>query len=305
MKAIHSHRHLRTSVCGFTLVELLVVIGIIALLISILLPALNRARQQANMVKCAATLQQYMTAVQTRAAERKGWIPLVGRVNFGAGSPWANIPAGVGDSNRLRYDYTRWPDGFESVLPLPIAIGKYMGQKSLDYDAGFAMHQMLTDHNSGLAQINACPSVGRTEDGAGPSYSRILFQYDSGGGGWFWQNNLDFVFNDAVTGYQAESKYASRTYNGNLARVKQPSVVMFMGDGLPSEIAMHTMSPMPTSIGAVTAGDALEGNGKAVGKNSFDLKRHRGRMNIAFCDGHVASIAITPGEMSQVFLLTK
>lgn len=66
---------LRQRKTAFTLVELLVVIGIIAVLISILLPTLSVARESANRVKCAANLRQVGAAFIAYAGAHNGQFP--------------------------------------------------------------------------------------------------------------------------------------------------------------------------------------------------------------------------------------
>jgi prepilin-type N-terminal cleavage/methylation domain-containing protein len=66
---------LRRPLHGFTLVELLVVIGIIALLISVLLPSLNKARQAGHLVDCQVRLQQMGQALHVYVGQNKGLLP--------------------------------------------------------------------------------------------------------------------------------------------------------------------------------------------------------------------------------------
>lgn len=101
---------------GFTLVELLVVIGIIALLISILLPALNQARNAAKTTVCLSNIRQLALACAMYTAETKYSVPA--RV-FGADTDMANQ---VG-ANNVTFSV---PQGYFQTWTTILVGGKYI-----------------------------------------------------------------------------------------------------------------------------------------------------------------------------------
>src|SRR5688500_2949003 len=84
---------------AFTLVELLVVIGVIALLVSIILPSLASARRSSNSVKCLSNLRQLGNAFMLYSNESKGFWPVAAHdqgdkyFNAATGRRWADMVA--------------------------------------------------------------------------------------------------------------------------------------------------------------------------------------------------------------------
>jgi prepilin-type N-terminal cleavage/methylation domain-containing protein len=98
---------------GFTLVELLVVIGIIALLIAILLPSLSKAREAARRVSCGAKIHEQLLAAQLHAMEHRGFYPLVGTLPTVQPSsiPEGMEPIDFDDAYSVKYSYDSYAFG--------------------------------------------------------------------------------------------------------------------------------------------------------------------------------------------------
>ncbi|MCC7351284.1 MAG: prepilin-type N-terminal cleavage/methylation domain-containing protein [Phycisphaerales bacterium] len=97
---------------AFTLVELLVVIGIIALLISILLPSLTQAREQAKSVQCLSNLRQVSLALQMYVNDNSGWFPCYTFEFQGVPKPAAGGQFGWNDT-LVRKGYLPTPKVFD------------------------------------------------------------------------------------------------------------------------------------------------------------------------------------------------
>jgi prepilin-type N-terminal cleavage/methylation domain-containing protein/prepilin-type processing-associated H-X9-DG protein len=130
----------RRSRRGFTLVELLVVIGIIALLISILLPALNKAREASQVAKCLSNLRQLGAAAASYTTENKGYL----------------VPADIYDPALASEPNGRvWSDTWATIL---------VGLKYLNYPSNVDPTRPPADDNvfhcpSGLLEMSSITAI--------------------------------------------------------------------------------------------------------------------------------------------------
>ena len=115
---------------GFTLVELLVVIGIIALLIGLLVPVLGRARRQAAQVACLANIRSQLQAVYVYATQHNGALvcgsadPLLYAEDPGPATPGAPTCTGNStDSSRGRRRGRSWRTS--GTTPAACASGRW------------------------------------------------------------------------------------------------------------------------------------------------------------------------------------
>ena len=249
---------------GFTLVELLVVIGIIAILISILLPVLNKAREQAKAIVCQANEKQILAAYLMYVTAHKGATPIFPPVEGTwptSKDPfhqsWAYYEDQTGNvGGRIRYDKGAfWPY---------LATG-------LHYIQGTGNKQPVPPEV--LFRVFNCPSdiFGRdTERGA-----KLVGSVE---------RNFTYSWNPS---FYCDPKAPLGT-GGPL----------LWGGGHPDQHAVSKASQIIESSHKIILDEEMHANDGwgfvgFSGGNSDDLPswRHTGRGNYGFADGHVESLA--------------
>ena len=270
---------------AFTLVELLVVIGIIALLISMLLPALSKTREKANLVKCMSNLRQIGQAFTMHAVEHRNHVPTAGLIHQGNG--FFATPQGLRDGARIKYKY--YTDGNQlRPLPMPAALAQYFGQ-TMRTDS---LQNLQQDMDSGpCRELFTCPTQARE----GIVYNGSMLSDGSWTAPNIWSS---YIFNEEPLGFAQYGQY--NRGRGNLNRLRQASDVMMIGDGKPRGGQGGWLVIYATQNGTSITHAAT--NTFASGEASnFDFRRHQNRMNIVFMDGHAETVLVTLTPKNSLF----
>jgi prepilin-type N-terminal cleavage/methylation domain-containing protein/prepilin-type processing-associated H-X9-DG protein len=280
---------MRLRRCGFSLVELITVIGIIGVLIALLLPALVGARQAAKSIVCQSNLRQIMQAALVRSIEHGGYVQLAGSINFQS----ETTPASLDDADEKRYLYFN-DEGERRPAPMQAALAPYLGNKSVRLDSAA---NMTADLTQGIVQkIFTCPSQQE------PEPSMMIGNIDGN-----WSGPLlpcGYAYNEGLMGFEK----TPHRLRGNLARARPASDIVFMTDAVPRRETNATpyIAWFPPPQGRCTLADIYTFMPECGMASQFDLLRHpRFKMNAVFCDGHVQTLIINDRDLEHGVVLAE
>lgn len=257
---------MRRSRRGFTLVELLVVIGIIALLISILLPALNKAREQANSIKCASNMRQLYLDAMMYVQDNNGqfFYPPTAQASESA-SYYPNGLYMMGNNSAM-VDFTNNPNtnSGSTAYNQPGTFLPYLANGSNSPDARMAIFNCPTDMADGSDRI-ANTNLGSGAVGVAP-------------------RNFSYSFNMCVNWAQLYNTYITFTNNVHwhampFSRIVSPAdKILIWETRYPDDLTCQLIHAWPnytTPASGTINPDVQPGN------------RHNGYANYCFADGHV------------------
>ena len=306
---VQNRRNLRRQSRAFTLVELLVVIGVVAALLAILLPALSMARASAWRTACAAGLREQSNALVARSQDAGGYLPLAGTITVPDGtSGYGSLPVALGDAGRRRYVYvderlSRITPTREQVAPLPAALLPYLGVEDLEVTQGTLFGwQTVRDANRPVG-LFACPAAEEPQNSGQTTTIAV------GGVGYVfgWDVRYDYGLNEGVFGHVPQREFEPIRLRGHLARVSDAADTLLLADAHNDARRGSLMAWSPRELNEpTTLADVLprydESEDDPLGP-SLDEHRHDGRLNALFADGHVAAAATD--DAGDLYLVTE